>query len=268
VEDLRLDAPVSAKTEDHFQRYEFSRRIAKLINAAKFRKSLVIGIYGKWGEGKSSVLNFIASEINSESIQIKFNPWYFQEDKQLVKAFFETVASALGKKLAAKKDEILQVIEDYSDAVGSVATKFVPYGIGSVFGAAKKLAAKFKKDSLEHYKSRVEGFIQEANCNFVVFIDDIDRLNIEEIQSIFRLVKLVGDFPRFTYVLAFDDELVAASLGHQYGEKGKADGYSFLEKIIQVPLTLPKAEPFALRKYSLDLVNTTLSQLGVELTTE
>ncbi len=268
MENLHLDAPVSIKTEDHFQRYEFSRRIAMLINGANFSSSLVIGIYGKWGEGKSSVLNFVSSEIRADSIQIKFNPWYFQEDKQLVKSFFESIASALGKKLASKKDQILQVFADYSDSVGSIAGNFMPYGIGALFGAGKKIVSTFKKDSLEHYKNRVQVLIDEADCNFVIFIDDIDRLNISEIQSIFRLVKLVGDFPRFTYVLAFDDELVAASLGHQFGGKEKEDGYSFLEKIIQLPLTLPKADPFALRKYSLDLVNTALSQLGVELKRE
>ncbi|HET6256677.1 MAG TPA: KAP family NTPase [Puia sp.] len=268
MENIQLDAPVNIKSEDHFQRYEFSRRIATLINGANFSRSLVIGIYGKWGEGKSSVLNFVSLEISTNSIQIKFNPWYFQDDKQLVKSFFENIASALGKKLASKKDQILQVFADYSESVGAIAGKFMPNGLSALLGAGKKLALTFKKDSLDYYKNRVQELIDEANCNFVIFIDDIDRLNITEIQSIFRLVKLLGDFPRFTYVLAFDDELVAASLGHQYGGKDREDGYGFLEKIIQLPLTLPKADPFALRKYSLDLVNATLSQLGVELKRE
>lgn len=265
LEKFRLDSPIDDKKEDYFQRYEFSKRIASLINKGTFSKSLVIGIYGKWGEGKSSVLNFISSEIDSNSIKINFNPWYFQDDRQLIKSFFESVAEALGRKLSSKKDKIIKAFEDYSDSLGSISNLILPTS-GLLFKAGKSIASKFKDDSLGHYKSIIEKYIIEANCNFVIFIDDIDRLNIDEIQSIFKLVKLVGDFPRFSYVLAFDDELVASSLGHKFGNRGKNDGYEFLEKIIQLPLNLPKASLFALRKYSLELINDTLNELKIELT--
>ncbi|MBN8852388.1 MAG: hypothetical protein BGO55_01410 [Sphingobacteriales bacterium 50-39] len=266
MEDLRLDRPVRDKKDDNFQRYEFSKRVASIINKTRSSKSLVVGIYGKWGEGKSSVLNFISEEIDSNAIKIDFNPWYFQEDKQLIKSFFESIAGALGKKLTTKKEAIAKAFEDYGDSIGNIANLFIPYGVGALFGIGKKIGSKFKNDSLEHYKRRIEDFIIEADCNFVVFIDDIDRLNIDEIQSVFKLVKLVGDFPRFSYILAFDDELVASSLGHKFGNKGKNDGYDFLEKIIQLPLNLPKADLFALRKYSLKLIDEALNGLQVELT--
>jgi predicted KAP-like P-loop ATPase len=32
---------------------------------------LVIGIYGKWGEGKTSVMNFIKNEVDENTIVIK-----------------------------------------------------------------------------------------------------------------------------------------------------------------------------------------------------
>ena len=265
MENFRLDKPVDEKIDDYFQRYEFSKRIASLINKARFSKSLVIGIYGKWGEGKSSVLNFISSEIDGNAIKINFNPWYFQDDRQLIKSFFESVAEALGRKLSSKKDKIIKAFEDYSDSLGSISNLILPAS-GLLFKAGKSIASKFKDDSLGHYKSIIEKYIIEANCNFVIFIDDIDRLNIDEIQSIFKLVKLVGDFPRFSYVLAFDDELVASSLGHKFGSRGKNDGFDFLEKIIQLPLNLPKTSLFALRKYSLELINNSLNELNIELT--
>jgi hypothetical protein len=57
---------------------------------------------------------------------------------------------------------------------------------------------------------------------------------------LFRLVKLVGDFENMAYVLAFDDEVVAAALSRRYPEQEEM-GEGFLEKIIQVPLHLPAA---------------------------
>lgn len=264
IETLSLDTPVIRQDEDHFQRYEYAKRIASLINQGQYSNSLVIGIYGKWGEGKSSLLNFISAEIDSRSEQIGFNPWYFKDDQQLLRAFFESIATVLGKRLATKKEAVLKAIEDYGESIGSISNLKIPGAevVGKVIG---KLAGSNKDDSLEHYKKRVQDLIRAAKCNFVVFVDDIDRLNHDDIHSVFRLIKLVGDFPRFSYVLAFDDELVAASLGRKFGAGRPKDGYDFLEKIIQVPLVLPKATPFDLRKYALNLINNALDQLNINL---
>jgi hypothetical protein len=264
TEKVLLDTPVSVASEDHFQRYGYAERIAALINQADYDHSLVIGIYGKWGEGKSSLLNFIGKEIQEGTVQIRFNPWYFKDDNQLMKGFFESIAKALGEKLTKNKDEVVKAFADYGESIGNISNWVIP-GSGVLFKAGSKVASTFKRHSLEHYKNRVRELIKRAGRNFVIFIDDIDRLNINDIQSVFKLVKLVGDFPKFTYVLAFDDELVAASLGHQFGEKSIKDGYDFLEKIIQVPLTLPKATPADLRKYALDLIDKVLDNNKVVL---
>jgi len=258
------DKPVSTPQQDDFQRYPFAKRIASLVNKGNFSTSQVIGIYGKWGEGKTSVINFIKEEIVTDVVIVSFNPWNFQDEKSLVKSFFEHIASALGKKLV-NSEGVIKAFEDYSDALGAIANTIFPYGLGAIFGAGKKIASRFKKAGLPELKANVEVLIMEANTNFVVFIDDIDRLNIEEIQAVFRLVKLTGDFARFSYILAFDDDLIAASLGHRYGGKQKQDGYAFLEKIIQLPLQLPKANAVALRKYSLNLIIKVLAKINVAL---
>lgn len=109
-----------------------------------------------------------------------------------------------------------------------------------------------------------------ASCSarVVVLMDDIDRLEKAEIQTIFRLVKLTGDFAYTTYVLAFDDERVAESLGERYG-KGDADaGHDFLEKIIQVPLRLPKADVLALRDFCSKGIDDALNLSQIELDEE
>ncbi|MEM6813792.1 MAG: P-loop NTPase fold protein, partial [Bacteroidota bacterium] len=56
---LKPDSPTEKIEDDQFQRAPFALRIAKLIEDHPSSDSLTIGVYGKWGEGKSSVLNFI-----------------------------------------------------------------------------------------------------------------------------------------------------------------------------------------------------------------
>ncbi len=101
----------------------------------------------------------------------------------------------------------------------------------------------------------------------MVFIDDIDRLDRSEIHAIVRLVKLTAGFDYTTYVLAFDDEVVAAALAERYPGGSERDaGQNFLEKIIQVPLRLPPAHPDALLSLTLEHIGAALHQAATDLT--
>jgi len=66
-------------------------------------------------------------------------------------------------------------------------------------------------------------------------IDDVDRLDDQEIREVVRLVRLVADFPNTVYLLAFDRARVEAALG--------SDGAAYLEKIVQLPIDLPPISP-------------------------
>jgi predicted KAP-like P-loop ATPase len=59
METLNADKPLDSKDADKFNRYPFAKRIADTIKSRKESECLVIGIYGAWGEGKTTVLNFI-----------------------------------------------------------------------------------------------------------------------------------------------------------------------------------------------------------------
>ncbi len=257
---MHNDQPKALRSQDCFQRYEFGKRIALLIDKYDSQQSLVLGLYGKWGEGKTSVMNFIKAELSKDNIIINFNPWLFSDQGHLVQSFFKSVACELNKSLNSKKEKIGELLSDYGSAIGTV-TKFAGISLDglSLFGD------KLKNVSIETLKGRVDKIINDSNKKIVVFIDDIDRLDVEEVQYIFKLVKLVGDFPKTAYILAFDDEMVATSLAPKYGSQDKVNGYLFLEKIIQVPLKIPKATRKALRKYTIGLINKVFEDYSVKM---
>lgn len=260
---VHTDKPASSKFEDRFQRYEFSKRIASIIATPKIDKSLIIGLYGKWGEGKTSVMNFVQQELPEDTIIVNFNPWMFLDEQHLLKSFFSLLADALGEKINNGKEQFGKILADYGDAIGDTA-EYIPK-VGRSIKWLGKLGQKLSTVSVEKLKTRVDKMIRESGKNIVVFVDDIDRLDIQEIQYVFKLVKLVGDFPQTAYVLSFDDEMVSAALAPKYGGDNKAAGYNFLEKIIQVPLKIPKASKKALYKYTADLLNSVLTDAKIEL---
>jgi predicted KAP-like P-loop ATPase len=224
------------------------------------QQSLVIGLYGKWGEGKTSVMNFIKTELPPETVVINFNPWLFSDQNHLIKSFFDSIAFELNRSLTNTKEKVGKLLSDYGSAIGMV-TQLAGVSLNSlnVFGD------KLKNVSIEKLKERVDKIINESGKRIVVCIDDIDRLDIIEVQSIFKLVKLVGDFPNTSYILAFDDEMVSAALAPKYGSTDKNNGYLFLEKIVQIPLKIPKATKKALRQYTVDLIDKVLKDYEVKL---
>lgn len=259
-ENIHTDKPAEKQSQDRFQRYEFSKRIASIISSPNNEKSLIVGLYGKWGEGKSTVLNFIENELPAETIVVKFNPWLFTDERYLLNAFFESFAFALNKSEKSAKEKIGNFLSDYAGAIGSI-TQF----IGASTDGIEKLGVTLKTVPIEKTKERIDQFIVDSGKNIVVLIDDIDRLDVNEVQYIFKVVKLVGDFPRTSYVLAFDDEMVSKALAPKYSGTTSNTGYQFLEKIVQIPIKLPKASPKALRKYTLELVEAVIKTSKVEL---
>ena len=122
--------------------------------------------------------------------------------------------------------------------------------------------------SLDELRDRISRMLRDADRRVVIIMDDIDRLDRAEIQAIFRLVKLTGDFENTAYVLAFDEQMVASAIGEKYasssGQSYEA-GINFLEKIVQVPLHLPPPSPDALRQYCFGLVDEALRESATEM---
>ena len=116
----------------------------------------------------------------------------------------------VGKRLAA-----------YGQAVAPIGGLFVgpvANAAGQSLGALAGLTARGVADEREQLKEpRFSG-----NGGSLVLIDDIDRLHPDEILDVMRLVKLVGDLPYVTYLLAFDRPYVERALGKDRQVDGRS----------------------------------------------
>lgn len=275
VDPYAVDAALADPELDEFGRRQFCQRVAETIAARQNAASLCVGIYGEWGEGKSTALNFIKRELTAHShiVCVEFNPWRFGDETQLLINFFTTLADALGTSLPSRKEKIGRAMRDYlSSVIGAVTispsiagTSVLEVNLGD---AAKEIGDKLASVSLDEQKKKIEGILRDEIKRVVVLMDDIDRLEKTEVQAVFRLVKLTADFAYTTYILAFDDERVAEALGEQYSRGDAAAGRDFLEKIIQVPLHLPKADVLDLRDFCSKGINDALALARIELDEE
>jgi predicted KAP-like P-loop ATPase len=126
-----------------------------------------------------------------------------------------------------------------------------------------KRAAKDK----EIYKLReeIKKSLKKQNKRILVVIDDIDRLEPEEINSMFRVIKAVSDFPKTTYLLAFDKDIIVKALGSIQKISDSKYGEEYLEKIVQVPIYLPSVDKIAVRKFFLYQIDHIFSNTSKKL---
>jgi hypothetical protein len=258
---LFSDSSIALPKDDEFNRYPFAQRIAATIRARQDAASLVLSLYGKWGSGKTSVLNFIRHELlGSEVITMVFNPWLFSGEEQLLRGFFAEFGEKLAPlgELAARA--ATTALSEYSKKIAARA--------GALRQDATEAHAQAFEASaaLEGLQQQLRETLRGAGKRILVLIDDIDRLDKHEVQALLRLVKLTADFPYTTYLLAFDDAIVAHALSERYPGGGKAAGKRFLEKIIQVPLRLPVIQKATMLKYFAQRLQQTLYSSDTRLT--
>jgi hypothetical protein len=259
-EPLEADRPIHTAEQDRFGRWQFSKRIAEVIVERRDTSSVVVAIYAPWGDGKTSVLNMITTELETHAekiILVRFNPWRFQSETHLLKNFFETVAETLGKSLTTRGENVSKFFRDYADVLAPISL----LGVDAA-KAVKGVSEVIPEADLEKLKARIEQALTESNQRVVIIMDDIDRLDKNEIQAVFKLVKLSADFPNTAYILAFDEEMVAHALGEKYGSLEA--GRNYVEKIVQVPLHLPPAHEYALRSITFEGVEAAVKLAGLD----
>lgn len=113
------DTPIQSAENDLLNRSNFSNTLAEaIINLPPSEQSIIIGIIGKWGYGKSSILNMVEEYINQKSMIIterplifRFNPWYFPEQTNLIESFFSELILFLKEK--GMQTEYLNYLRKY-----------------------------------------------------------------------------------------------------------------------------------------------------------
>ncbi len=257
--DFSSDRPLTDRQNDRLNRAPFAERIASALLGLPKRAGLVVGVHGPWGDGKTTVLNLLHADLDNstDTVAVEFNPWRFTDEPAMLSGFFRVLAGSIRAKLTTKGEDIAGWVEK----VGRYASV-----VDHRFGTAADIAAANAEAGLEELRARLFDALATADKRIIVLIDDIDRLDKHETQTLFRLIKACADFPNVCYVLAFDDTAVAKALGERYGAGDEQSGRAFLEKIIQVPLKLPVAAKDDLRSLCFDQVNAALTATGVDLT--
>jgi len=92
-----------------------------------------------------------------------------------------------------------------------------------------------RTEPLDHIRQSLEASLRELKKPLVIFVDDIDRLEPDQIRLVLRQVKANANLPNLVFVLIFQSSIVQSALN----PIAEGDGAAFLEKVVQANFDLP-----------------------------
>ncbi len=219
------------------------RHFASGVDDSVF-KSLVIGLFGEWGSGKSWILERLQEHYKIDKkkfddksiiIPVWFNPWRYEAEEHLIVPLLMTIYDTLKKHENVLPDNI-PLHQKISDAAGYFWQSAIAFSrawtfkVGPVnFSSDKALEAQEelqekqaeadKLPSLHSCYYDFEKMLQDKTGNelkFLFLIDDIDRCLPERAVQMLEAIKLFLDVPGCVFVLGVDDEVIERGIKYRY----------------------------------------------------
>ncbi len=267
------DTPITEIQDDRYGFDILAKGLVRSIMTLSPGISTVIGIEGKWGAGKTSLLNLLLSYMRDKSPPgmhiLQISPWLNPAGSALTQHLLIPVAAILDEQESctlspmrrrwqrlrrAPASPIAKDLINYAQQasghlapVAELAGNFVP-GLGIVAKSLKtvsRLELSRHKETAAAMRARIEERIAKSGASFIVVIDDLDRLEPSQAVEVLRLVRSVADFTGFRYVMCYDQGVLAHAVEQELGVE---NGRQYLQKIIPLAFSLPLPEAFNLRR--------------------
>lgn len=245
------DRPIFSSEQDRLNRAVFAKYLARCMLDHHDSESLVVGLYGGWGAGKTSVINLVVEELNfaasnmedeEKPIILNFSPWSYSGQHQLIYNFYRRLSSALRSvPYLTHSERIIHLLELYASFF---TQKPIPKSLRPKQSLWRKLTFKEQEDvyawesgrDLTQVKAELNELLRRQRHKIIIIIDNISRLYDYEIKQIFQIVKSMGDYENTIYLLAFDKEQVIHAINKI---DDSHDGEKYVEKIVQLPFEVP-----------------------------
>ena len=254
------DAPITSRGEDFYDRWPVATSISRIIATAPAQWSTRIGLFGPWGDGKTSVLNFLEHQQRDVgNIVIRYAPWGASTPDEVWTDFGTVLIDGLKKNgvSTAPWTRFMHFCKRIGSSniksglkAAGTAVESTGYAPGASIGA--EFASNLISKKLTFTGKDIELLTtQLGKRRVVVFIDDLDRTDPSVVPKLLLALRELLDFAQFVFVLAFDRRIVAAAL-EEHNNAWDKSGENFLTKVIDFPVELPPAEFDQVRRLAVD----------------
>ncbi|MEV5893239.1 P-loop NTPase fold protein [Nonomuraea fuscirosea] len=237
------DEPVR---DDELNRSAYVRQLAALAREAT--PPMVVGVFGEWGTGKTSMLLQLREQLEQLDKQdpkcayVWFDPWRHQHEDNPVLPLLHAIVNDLGLR---NRENVRRTLRTISDVLGSL-----------VLSATLRVSLPDVRKSIEDYddqhfrirseRTRLDEYLgalidaalaAKGRERLVVFVDDLDRCDADRITGLLESLKLHFNRYNCVFVLGVAKGPLIAAVREKYGEEPVGD---YLDKIIQFPFEMPR----------------------------
>lgn len=201
-----------------------------------------IGIVGEWGTGKSTLINTTIKELDkSDYIIIKdFDSWAIKSQDALILAMYNTIIENLGENIGYFKRKKVH------SALINITTN-IPYigkGIVNYFENRIDEYTEYKE-----IKADLEEKLEKFDKRLIFIIDNLDRMNSNNVLFLLTLIETLFKLPKITYILAYDKNRL-----NDIFKDNQLD-LRYLEKIINKEIFMPILDRDTLEECIENLIN-------------
>jgi len=267
----QADRPITSPGQDMLRRGPFASRVARVIDEVRLMEdSSVLAVVGPWGSGKSSLINLAVAELGSGWRVIRANTWAPPDVAGVIAELFAAIRTALPSDGRGRR--AAELLGEWAPLV-TPGLSLVPVVGGPLKVVAStvsdRLARRRAQRPMEQVFDDLSEKLKGLDLRILVILDDVDRLQPDELLTLFKAIRLVASFPGVYYLLAYDEQTVIDVLTSTAIAAGNRErALAYLEKIVQVPLAMPPAEPHYAEKMVTDGLADVLGRLGTPLTDE
>lgn len=213
---------------------------------------LALGIHSPWGGGKSTALNLIEAELEASErfLVIRTDPWQYDNHDDVRGELIAEVLDQLAQKFDADAT-IRGRVEDLVKRIswsrvglalgkGALTMQWDPNELLEAFTPRKRSDDLSMAGFKDAFATLVKGLPEVDRV--VVLVDDLDRCLPPAVMATLEGIKLFLAVPKMVFVLAADQEMVREAIAASLGESNRSGAFAvrYLEKIVQLPITLPR----------------------------
>ncbi len=281
---IHSDAPAIESVRFGFDSY--ADTLVGLIANKKNETPLVIGIYGHWGSGKTTLMKAmqerldgfqqvaeLAERLEASTKEIRrckavwFQAWKYDKESEILAGLLETIFQAMAADdfFSRAKAEIEKLAKGLNKQkiLGFVSKLVAGVDVSDFFS---ELAYKKELGFYDIFRNFFDDLIwtylnccfkltnseqpDDSNGALVIFIDDLDRCPKSRIVKVLETVKLFMDHKGCVFVIGAARDIIVKALAKEYGDQ---DAHRFMEKIVQVTFNLPKVTEKMFQPYLEDL---------------
>ncbi len=255
------DSPVSERADFGFSAYIDT--IADLIAYGKNKTPLVIGVYGKWGSGKTTLMRSIEHQLTTKTAYQKppfrncrpvwFQAWKYKAEDEILAALLEQIFATMARddfftRCRAQIETLVSSLNP-GKALRALIKNITAADVSGFFqemdykqklGFYDEFEAFFKRLIWTYLSGRPQIQSSETYDDskgiLTIFIDDLDRCPRNRIVGVLETVKLFMDIPGCVFIIGADNEIIIQALESTYHQNADR----FMDKIVQVTFNLPR----------------------------